>query len=64
MTPGSHSDEFIIGICWAGRDERGESGGREAWIVFPCGEVATAKEYLYTYKNNVILEMILSTLNI
>lgn len=64
MTPGSHSNGFIIGICCASRGERGESRGREAWIVIPCGELVTAKEYLYTHKNSVILEMILSTLSI
>lgn len=55
MTPGFHSDGFIIGICCAGRDVRreGKAGGREAWVAILCDEPAPAGEYLYTRRNNI-----------
>lgn len=55
MTPGFHSDGFIIGICCAGRDVRreGKAGGREAWIAILCDEPPPTREYLYTHRNSV-----------
>jgi len=55
MTPGFHSDGFIIGISCAGRDVRreGKAGGREAWIAIFCDEPAPAREYLYAHRNSV-----------
>lgn len=66
MTPGSHSDGFIIGICCAGREERreGKAGGREMWIVILCDELAPAREYLYTHRSSVLLETIPSTITV